>query len=59
MAESGALTALHERCDSLTDSAESQYISLRDKLENIIMTARAKEDEIYDHLEDEYEVTGL
>lgn len=36
LAQSGALSDIHQRCDSLKEASESQYINMRDKIENII-----------------------
>lgn len=47
LASSGALNTLHERCNALTDGAQSSYITMKDKVENIIQTVQTKEDEIY------------
>jgi len=59
MAESGELNALHERCQSLTDVSETLYISVRDRLENILLTVHGKEDEIYESLKADHEIEGL
>lgn len=46
MANSGALKELHDRHASLHEQSESQYINLRDKIENILQTVESKEEEI-------------
>jgi len=43
----------------LSEASESQYISLRDKVENIIKAIETKEDEIYTELEEDYSVKGI
>jgi len=59
LAASGSLNGLHERCAVLSEASESQYISLRDKVENIIKAIETKEDEIYTELEEDYSVKGI
>ena len=46
MAESGSLKSMHDSCQAITESAESQYISVKDRLENIMDGLTAQEDEI-------------
>ena len=58
MAQSGALGDIHSRCDTLKEASESQYINMRDKIENIVQAIQTKEDEIYESLIDE-EVHGI
>ena len=36
MASSGALGEIHGKCDGLKEASESQYINMRDKIENIV-----------------------
>jgi len=43
----------------LSEASESQYISLRDKVENIIKAIETKEDEIYTELVEDYSVKGI
>lgn len=45
LAESGELRGLHEKVADLSEASERLYISTRDKIENIIKSAQAKEDE--------------
>lgn len=54
LASSGALNALHDKCNSLTDGAQSSYITMRDKVENIIQTVQTKEDEIYSTINEDH-----
>ena len=58
MAQSGALGDIHNRCDGLKEASESQYINMRDKIENIVQAIQTKEDEIYESLIDD-NVTGV
>ena len=58
LAQSGALGDIHSRCDALKEASESQYINMRDKIENIVQAIQTKEDEIYESLEDD-EVSGI
>lgn len=58
MAESGNLGDIHSRCDALKEASESQYINLRDKIENIVQAIQTKEDDIYESLIDD-EVYGI
>jgi hypothetical protein len=53
------LNGLHERCGVLSEASEKQYISLKDKIENIIKAVEAKEDEIYGELIDDFGVKGI
>ena len=43
----------------MSEASEKQYISLKDKIENIIKAVEAKEDEIYEELADDYEIKGI
>lgn len=47
---SGALTNLHERCQVLNEASEAKYISLRDRIENVLTAVESKEDEIFEGL---------
>ena len=58
LAQSGALGDIHSRCDSLKEASESQYINMRDKIENIVQAIQTKEDDIYESLIDD-EVKGI
>jgi hypothetical protein len=58
LAHSGALGDIHSRCDSLKEASESQYINMRDRIENIIQAIQTKEDEIYESLIDD-EISGI
>lgn len=53
LAQSGALKDIHERCDSLKEASESQYINMRDKIESIIQAIQTKEDDVYESLTDD------
>ena len=59
LASSGELAGLHARCADLGDASERLYISTRDKLQNVIKAAQAKEDEIYESLREDYELVGI
>ena len=58
LAQSGALGDIHNRCDALKEASESQYINMRDKIENIVQAIQTKEDDIYESLIED-EVTGI
>jgi len=53
MANSGQLKEIHQRCDNLNEAAESEYIGVKDRLENILSTINAKEDEILGQIRSE------
>jgi len=59
LAASGELAGLHERCADLSEASERLYIATRDKLQNVIKAAEAKEDDIYESLKDDYELAGI
>lgn len=46
MAASGELQALHQRFNSLEETANSEYNSIRDRLNNLIVSIQAQEDAI-------------
>lgn len=50
---SGALTNLHERCQVLNEASEAKYISLRDRIENVLTAVESKEDEIFEGLSED------
>lgn len=52
LSDSGALNEIHRRCNDLTEASEAQFVAIRDRIENIINTAAAKEEEIYEDHED-------
>ena len=59
MGESGYLKELHETVNAQSEAAETSYINSKDRLMNIINAGHAKEDEIYDSLIDDHELTGI
>ena len=59
LAANGSLKTLHENCAALTEAAEQQYISTKDRLENLLLSIQAKEDEIIENCTEDYEVAGL
>ena len=59
LASSGSLKTMHENCAALTEAAEQQYISTKDRLENLLLAIQAKEDEIYENCTEDFEVAGL
>lgn len=59
LGESGDLKQLHDNVDNLSESAESNYINLKDRLMNIINAGHAKEDELYETLIEDHEMTGI
>jgi hypothetical protein len=50
LGSSGELKALHERVARLTEASSSEYLAIRDKLNNIINAAQSKEDQIYNEI---------
>ena len=44
---------------NLSESAESTYIGLKDRLMNIINAGHAKEDELYETLIEDHDLTGI
>jgi hypothetical protein len=46
MAHSGELSRLHERFQNLSEQAHSEYESIRDRINNIVLATQTKEDEI-------------
>lgn len=59
MADNGELQQIHEKVANLKELSETQYINLKDRLMNIINAGHAKEDEIFDTLIEDHEVTGI
>ena len=59
LASSGVLGGLHERCADLSEASEGIYISTRDKLQNVIKAAEAKEDDIYESLKEDYDLAAI
>jgi hypothetical protein len=59
LGESGELKQIHDNVANLSESAESAYINLKDRLMNIINAGHAKEDEICESLIDDHEVAGI
>ena len=54
MGDSGALKSLHEGCQAITEAAESQYIAVKDKLENIVDSLNAQEEQLVAELIEDY-----
>jgi hypothetical protein len=48
MANDGSLKKLHESHKSLSEASESQYINVKDRLQNIIDGIHNKEDDIFE-----------
>jgi len=59
LAASGELAGLHERCSDLSDASERLYVSTRDRLQNVLQAAEAKEDDIYESLREDHELEGI
>ena len=59
LASSGALSSIHERCDSLKEASERSYVNTRDKIESVIQAIQTKEDDVYETLIDEFELTSI
>ena len=57
LAESGALKEMHANCEALTEAAESQYISTKDRLSNIVDAINSKEDDIVAEVNEDHELT--
>lgn len=54
MAESGELQSLHEKYNSLREKAHTEYINVRQKLNNIVVAAQNQEDEISKEASNDY-----
>ena len=59
LSESGQLKTMHENVASLSEASESAYISVKDRLMNIINAGHAKEDEIFETLMEDYQMDGI
>lgn len=59
LAASGELSSLHERCADLSDSSERLYVATRDRLQNVLQAAEAKEDDVYESLVEDHELEGI
>lgn len=59
LAESGELKALHDKVEGLTETTETQYVGLKDRLMNIINAGHAKEDELFESLMEDHELLGI
>ena len=59
LAESGSLKSLHDKCISLQESAESDFLNTRDRIQNIIQAVHSKEDEIYESIIEDYAIDGI
>ena len=59
LAESGELKTLHENVTNLAELTETQYLGLKDRLMNIINAGHAKEDELFETLMEEHEISGI
>jgi hypothetical protein len=59
MAKNGELKALHEECNTLGDKCEADYLSQRDKIENLIQSIRTKENNIYEALRNDHGLDHL
>ena len=59
MAESGQLKTVHDNLETLKEASDTQYITLKDQLMNIINAGHAKEDELFESLMEDHELTGI
>lgn len=59
LASSGQLSGLHQRCADLSDSSERLYVATRDRLQNVLQAAQAKEDDIYESLREDHELSAI
>ena len=59
LAQNGQLNGLHEKCSQLGEQSEIQYISMKDKIENIVKAAESKESDINSELIEDYELTSI
>jgi hypothetical protein len=59
LANSGELKALHERVGRLGEASQSEYLAVRDRVDNIIAAAQSKEDEIYNEIMQDYPELSL
>lgn len=59
LANSGELKALHDRVGRLSEASQSEYLAIRDKVDNIIAAAQSKEDEIYREIMADYPELAL
>jgi len=59
MAESGELKQLHDRCASLGEQSERDYITQKDRIENIVEAIQAQEDKIYNELINDLKITNI
>jgi len=59
LAVSGNLKDLHDNCNNFSESAESSYINCKDRLMGLIGAGHNKEDEIFDTLMEDHEITGI
>jgi hypothetical protein len=50
LSDNGELKALHERFNTLSESAQKEYLSVRERVESIITATQSKEDEIYNEI---------
>lgn len=59
LAGSGELKSLHDRCNSLNEASQSQYVTTMDRLNSVVNAIHAKEDEQYDTLMEEHKLAGI
>ena len=59
MAESGQLKTVHDTLEHLKEASDTAYITLKDQLMNIINAGHAKEDELFESLMEDFELTGI
>jgi hypothetical protein len=54
LSDNGHLSSLHSKVASLQETSERDYLSIRDRIYNIITATQAKEDELYAEIASEY-----
>lgn len=59
MAESGQLKAVHDNVVNLQEASETSYLKLKDQLMSIVNAGHGKEDDVFDTLIEDHEMTGI
>lgn len=55
----GSLKALHDSCNNLSEASEASYLNMKDRLMGLINAGHGKEDEIFENLMEDHEITGI
>ena len=56
LGESGELSEMHKRVEDLSTASHTEYMAIRDKLQNIIRATQSKEDELYDEINEDFPI---